>query len=295
MPPETLELLLHRRRTLVVFDGLDEVTVTERDQTREDIVEFSRMHPDASVVVTSRPGVSTKKFDESGFVRYRFEPSPPSMSTRTSTNGWQRRGHCSTPRAVEGEGHRAEHCRAGVHPSAGGPTGLPFTLGSVVSRTAPLDLYEGTYSMLFERREMYRGIRRSGVDPNTLGGLMCSLAYRFVISRPAGTGDMASEEFRRAISQGAKVAPAPGTWRTVVLLEEPFALLCHLRVPGAPHERLGRRSGAAVDARVDPFGQYLAAVPSHGLWRRYRLHHPGAEGGAGHRIRRGRRLRRPRC
>ncbi|WP_327396986.1 NB-ARC domain-containing protein [Streptomyces phaeochromogenes] len=257
MLPETLELLLHRRRTLIVFDGLDEVTVNERDQAREDIVEFSKMHPEVRVVVTSRPGVPTQKFDESGFAQYRIEPFS-AVDVRAYIDKWV----AATGALRHGEAPLRAKVTA---PDTAQWLSTPLLLAQLVSLygrfgrlpDGPFDLYEGTYSLLFERRDMYRGIRRSGVDPNTLGGLMCALAYEFVI-RPAGTGDMPSDEFRRAVRR----ALGSHTSRTVEdrgSAEELFALLATSEFPVHPTSESAGEAEPRWTLVRDPFGQYLAA------------------------------------
>ncbi|MGW1781902.1 NACHT domain-containing protein [Streptomyces sp. NPDC002143] len=257
VPPETLELMLHRRRALLVFDGLDELTVTERHRARTDIVEFCRTYPDVTVIVTSRPGMSTDQFDANGFTRHLIEPFS-TADVHAYVDKWM----AATGTALVD----SEQLRTSVTtPRAAAWVSSPLMLSQLLATyerfgcvpDGPVDLYARFYSTLFEGREAYRGIARSSVDTNTVGHLMCALAYEFV-TRPGGAIDMSNHEFLRVLRRALRrLVPQRRVVRS--LAQELFELLSESDYP------VHRTSESADDAEPrwtlvrDPFGQYLAA------------------------------------
>ncbi|MGW2380705.1 NACHT domain-containing protein [Streptomyces sp. NPDC001658] len=257
MPYETLELLLHQRRTLIVFDGLDELTVPERDQVRTDVVAFCAAYPLATVVVTSRPGVSTDGFDASGFSRYevaRFSgadihaylakwvaaidmPAPmgdafiAEVMASAATADW-----LSTPLLVAQLAIMYEEYGF-----------LPRTVG---------ELYGRTFELLFESRDSARGIVRSAVPSHLVGEVVCALAFEFV-TRWSGRGDISSEQLLDGIRSAA--LRSDREWMAEkAFVQDVIRLLAESDYPVRPvkDDSDGQLRWTLVR---DPFGQYLAA------------------------------------
>lgn len=71
---ETLDMLLRDARTVVIFDGLDEIPHSSRSQVIRDISAFCAAYPSARVVVTSRPGPNIAAFSAMKFQPYEVAP-----------------------------------------------------------------------------------------------------------------------------------------------------------------------------------------------------------------------------
>ncbi|MDC2961314.1 NB-ARC domain-containing protein [Streptomyces gilvifuscus] len=256
MPSETLELLLDGRRTLIVFDGLDELTVSERARVRADVTAFCTAHPQTKVVVTSRPGTSTADFDTNGFVRYELALFSSSdihryLTRWTSVTGMPPQ---STHRLLEALGQSAPSADWLSNPLLLAQLAAVYEQYGFLPRKVS-DLYRSTYELLFTGRESLRGLRRSILPPQELGRLVCYLAYEFV-TRPIGMGDMSSAEFLDTLSRtlhrlhpdwGAREAP------------ELFRLLAESDYPVRQISGGFAGEGPWWALVRDPFGQYLAA------------------------------------
>ncbi|MFJ8157919.1 NACHT domain-containing protein [Streptomyces sp. NPDC094468] len=256
MPPETLELLLHERRTLIVFDGLDELTIAERDRVRAEVAAFCKAHPQTKVVVTSRPGTSTEDLVSNGFVRYELAPFSTN-DIHTYLTGWVAATgmpHAATQQLLEAATQSAASADWLSNPL------LLAQLAAVYERSGTLpggvnDLYRRTYELLFEGREQSRGVRRSALPAYELGQVVCCLAYQFV-TRPSGTGDMPSDEFLDIISETMRrLFPH---WEAAEAVDV-FRLMAESDYPVRQTSAGPDGEGPRWALVRDPFGQYLAA------------------------------------
>ncbi|MFD7677102.1 NACHT domain-containing protein [Streptomyces sp. NPDC060187] len=257
MPYETLELLLTERRTLIIFDGLDELSVSERDRTQVDVARFCRKYPRAEVVVFSRPGTSTSRLVASGFAPHVIDAFAPD-DVRTYLTRWAQTTHM-----VPADAERL-FTEVTSSPEMTDWLTTPLLLAQVAAvyeRRGYLphrliDLYESTYTLLFGSRESYRGTSRSPLPPDVLGQIVCRLAYRFVI-RPGGSLDMATHEFaptlRRALRHTLRKSYGSG------LADELLALFTESDFPVRPAPATASDTEPRWTLVRDPFGQYLAA------------------------------------
>ncbi|MGV9992839.1 NACHT domain-containing protein [Streptomyces sp. NPDC003374] len=257
MSYETLELLLTERRTLIVFDGLDELSVRERDRAQADVTAFCARYPRAEVVVFSRPGASVSGLVASGFVPYAMDAFTPG-DVRAYLSRWARATHMPPP--------DAERLLTEVtsSPEMTGWLTTPLLLAqlaAVYERDGRLpqrliDLYDSTYIQLFGSREQYRGISRSALRPPELGQVVCRLAYRFVI-RPGGSPDMPADEFAAALHRALRhTVPEP---YYPGLIGELLDLFAESDFPVRPAPVMDLGAEPRWTLVRDPFGQYLAA------------------------------------
>ncbi|MBK3637193.1 NACHT domain-containing protein [Streptomyces sp. MBT97] len=257
LPYETLELLLTERRTLIIFDGLDELPIRDRTRAQADMSRFCAKYPQATVVVLSRPGASVSGLVASGFAPHTIDAFAPG-DIRTYLSQWARatRMHPSDAERLLTE--------ATSSPEITDLVTNPLLLTQMVAvyeRRGHLprrliDLYDSTYTMLFGTREVYRGISRSAIGPEELGQIVCRLAYRFLI-RPGGSPNMTSDEFTAALSKALRrtVPDTYGVWLT----EELLALLTESDFPVRQVPTTAPDAGPRWTLVRDPFGQYLAA------------------------------------
>jgi hypothetical protein len=257
MPYETLELLLHERRTLIVFDGLDELPVRERDRARADVVAFCTAHPQAKVLVTSRPGASTAGFGASGFAQYGIASFSRSDVHRYLTRWASVTGMRPTmARRLLSDVTESATAEWLSNPLLVAQMAVVYERYHALPRNAS-ELYRITYGLLFEGRETVRGVRRTSLPPRVLGELMCCLAYRFV-TRPTGMGDMPGDEFLHVVEEELRRV-VPGRFSTESEAQEVFRLLADSDYP--VRQTSGGLAGEEPHWALvrDPFGQYLAA------------------------------------
>ncbi|MFE4631245.1 NACHT domain-containing protein [Streptomyces mirabilis] len=219
---------------------------------------FCTAHPQAKVVVTSRPGTSTSDFDMSGFVRYEIAPFSSNDVHKYLTR-WASATGMPPPTA-----HRLLAAVTQSEAAADWLSNplLVAQLAVVYERQGILprkvsDLYRSTYELLFLGRERARGIRRSVLPPSELGRLVCCLAYQFV-TRPNCMGDMPSDELFSAIAQALRRL-YPERHSTELEAQELFRLLAESDYP--VRQISGGLAGEGPQWALvrDPFGQYLAA------------------------------------
>jgi hypothetical protein len=76
IPPRAFEYLLHHRRLILAFDGLDEVLLThKREQIKGDVESFCTMFPAVPVIVTSRlVGYREAPLEEAEFPSLTIQP-----------------------------------------------------------------------------------------------------------------------------------------------------------------------------------------------------------------------------
>ncbi|WNZ10056.1 NB-ARC domain-containing protein [Streptomyces sp. 11x1] len=257
MSYETLELLLTERRTLIIFDGLDELSVRDRDRAQADVTTFATSYPRATVVVFSRPGASV-----SGLVAHGFAPHTidafTQVDVRTYLSKWARATHMpahDTERLLTEVFSSPELMSLVTNPL------LLTQMAAVHERQGHLphrliDLYDSTYTLLFGDRELYRGISRSAIGPEELGQIVCRLAYQFVI-RPDGKPDMTGHDFTAALGRALRrTVPDRYGFR---LTDELLALFSESDFPVRPAPTTAPGTEPRWTLVRDPFGQYLAA------------------------------------
>ncbi|KUN33498.1 hypothetical protein AQJ30_33425 [Streptomyces longwoodensis] len=254
---ETLELLLTERRTLVVFDGLDELSVRDRERAQADVAGFCARYPRTEVLVLSRPGASVSGLLANGFVPHVIDTFTPD-DVRTYLTRWAR-----TTRMPPWD---AERMLSDVASSAEMADWLTTPL--LLSQLAAVyrrhgrfphglvDLYDSTYALLFGGRELYRGISRSAVGPEQLGQVVCRLAYRFVI-RPGGSPGMTGDEFVAALDRALRLTVPEA--RGLELTDELLRLFSESDFPVRPAPATASGDEPRWTLVRDPFGQYLAA------------------------------------
>jgi Cdc6-like AAA superfamily ATPase len=257
MSYETLELLLTERRTLIIFDGLDELPVRDRDRAQADVATFATTYPQATVVVFSRPGSSVSGLVARGFAPHTIDAFTPD-DIRTYLSQWAHATHMPPPdteRLLTEVTSSPEMTSLVTNPL------LLTQMAAVYERQGHLprrliDLYNSTYTLLFGDRELYRGISRSAIGPEELGQIVCRLAYQFVI-RPDGKPDMTDHDFSAALGQALRhTAPdSYGFW----LIDELLALFSESDFPVRPAPTTASDTEPRWTLVRDPFGQYLAA------------------------------------
>lgn len=257
MSYETLELLLTERRTLIIFDGLDELPVRDRNRAQADVTRFCTKYPQAAVVVFSRPGASVSGLVASGFAPHTIDAMTPG-DIRTYLSQWARATHMppsDTERLLTEATSSLENSDLVTNPL------LLAQMATVYERQGhlprhPIDLYDSIYTLLFGTREVYRGISRSAIGPEEIGQIVCRLAYQFLI-RPGGSPDMTSHDFTAALSQALRrTAPDRyGFWLT----DEVLALFSESDFPVRPAPTAAPDTEPRWTLVRDPFGQYLAA------------------------------------
>jgi NACHT domain/NB-ARC domain len=248
LPKETARTLLRDRRVVVIFDGLDEVPPSSRGQTMRDITTFCGRYPSAQVVVTSRPGLPREAFAVARFRLYEIAPLI-AADVASYVERWQ---------LVAQRGRAYAHVLKAVSSAEGGrdwlSTPLLITqLLALYDRTgavprSEIDLYDMTYSVLFERRETTRGIQRL-LPPAALGRLVSYLSYE--LKTRAGVLGVTDSEFHSLLraSDMLDAADIPYLDDTLADLDLPVR---RVRVEGTAGE--GRWS-----VTRDPFSEYLAA------------------------------------
>ncbi|WP_060903171.1 NB-ARC domain-containing protein [Streptomyces europaeiscabiei] len=257
MSYETLELLLTERRTLIIFDGLDELPVRDRDRAQTDVTTFAASYPQAAVVVFSRPGTSVSGLVARGFAPHMIDAFTPG-DIRTYLSQWARATRMPPPdteRLLTEVTSSPEMTSLVTNPL------LLTQMAAVYERQGHLphrliDLYDSTYTLLFGDRELYRGISRSAIGPAELGQIVCRLAYQFVI-RPGGSPDMTDHDFTAALGRALRhTAPDRyGFWLT----DELLALFSESDFPVRPAPTTTSDTEPHWTLVRDPFGQYLAA------------------------------------
>ncbi|SOD85899.1 NACHT domain-containing protein [Streptomyces sp. Ag109_G2-15] len=254
---ETLELLLTERRTLIIFDGLDELSVRERDRAQADVARFCARYPRAEVVVFSRPGASVSGLVASEFAPHTIDALAPG-DVRTYLSQWARATHMPPSDA---ERLLTEVTSSPEMTDWLATPLLLAQLAAVYERHGHLphrliDLYDSTYTLLFGVREQYRGISRSALRPEELGQIVCRLAYRFVI-RPGGSPDMAGHEFVAALRSALRHT-VPESYGSG-LADELLTLFSESDFPVRPAPATASDTEPRWTLVRDPFGQYLAA------------------------------------
>ena len=249
LPQETVRTLLRDRRTVVIFDGLDEVPPTSRGQATRDITAFCDRYPSAKVVVTSRPGLPRAAFTAARFRLYQVAPLI-TADVASYVERWQQVAQTEP-------GAYAPLLEAVWSPEGGRDwlsTPLLITqLLAMYDRTgavprSEIELYDMTYSVLFENREMSRGIRRL-LSPPELGKLVSYLSYE--LKARTGVLGVADSEFQSLLLTSGQLDAddIPYFGDILTTLDLPV--------------RLTRGEDARGDARWsvtrDPFSEYLAA------------------------------------
>ena len=249
LPQETVGTLLRDRRAVVIFDGLDEVPPSSRGQATRDITAFCDRYPSAKVVVTSRPGLPRAAFAAARFRLYEVAPLI-AADVASYVERWQQVAQTEP-------GAYAPLLEAVRSPENGRDwlsTPLLITqLLAMYDRTgavprSEIQLYDTTYSVLFEGREVSRGIRRV-LPPAVLGRLVSYLSYE--LKARAGVLGVADSEFQSLLRASGQLAADD-----IPYLDD---ILTALDLP--VRRTRGEDAGGEIRWSVtrDPFSEYLAA------------------------------------
>jgi Cdc6-like AAA superfamily ATPase len=248
---ETLGILLRDWRTVVIFDGFDEMPPSSRGQAARDITAFCDCHPSAKVIVTSRPGPLGTSFKAAGFWLYEVAPLiDTDVASYVERWGQLRRG---SPRglaplleAVSSSKVRQDWLSTPL---------LITQLLTTYDRTGvvpqgEIELYDMMYAVLFESRESRRGIQRGETSPQELGRLVLYLTYE--LKARAGVLGVADSEFRLIL----RAYRHSVGYKTDAMLAATLAAL-DVPIRHAPEEAAGGEPRWSVTR--DPFSEYLAA------------------------------------
>ena len=195
LPQETLTTLLRERRAVLIFDGLDEMPVSAQSQVMRDINAFCSSYPSVRVVVTSRPVPAIKSIEAAAFQRYEIAPITDAdislyitrwaAVAKTAPNAY-----ASLLKAISSSG------------ISRGWLSTPLLMTQLITTydmtgavpQREVELYDTTYSILFENRDALRGIRRSrGLSAQQLGRLVSYLAYQ--LKARTGVSGIPEQEF----------------------------------------------------------------------------------------------------
>lgn len=252
LPLETLVMLLRDRQAVVIFDGLDELPPHGRDRTARDITDFSSTYPSAKVVMTSRPGPA--------FAPVKFSPYRIAPFTDADIAAYIERW--SEVAKTAPDAHAGLLTAIGSAEIRRDWLATPLLMTQLIAMydqtgavpRQEIDLYDVTYSVLFERRDAFRGIRRTYLPPRTTGRLVSYLAYE--LKAVAGVLGVSDSEFHRLLKAFVDPAAVPADLRNVRDLADSLAAL------GLPVRRI---AGDAADGEPrwsvtrDSFSEYLAA------------------------------------
>lgn len=249
LPRETVGTLLRDRRAVVIFDGLDEVPPSSRGQVTGDITAFCDCYSSTKVVVTSRPGLSRAAFAAARFRLYDVAP-PTAADVASYVERWQH--------VAQTEPGAYAPLLEAVCSSEGRRDWLstPLLIAQLLAmydRTgaAPqseIELYDMTYSVLFERRETGRGIQRL-LPPPVLGRLVSYLSYE--LKAQAGVLGVADSEFQSLLRASGQLSESD-----IPYLDD---ILTALDLPVHRTSGEDARDEARWSVTRDPFSEYLAA------------------------------------
>lgn len=246
-PAEALARMLSGWRTVVIFDGLDELPSPIRDSVTRDISEFCSAYPSVQVIVTSRPGPATSAFATMEFSRYEIA-SFTEADSAAYIERWSR-----VTRAAPGA---YKELLTGIRRDW---LATPLLMAQLVvgyDQTGfvpqrEIDLYDMTYSLLFQKRDLIRGIRRTAFTPQMTGWLVAYLAYELKArARMPGIPD---SEFRYLLTAFEPFYPVINL--DVSQLADDLAAL-DLPVRRIPDETAGEPRWLVTR---DSFSEYLAA------------------------------------
>jgi hypothetical protein len=220
-----LDRRLRSGRSLVIFDGLDEIfDGAERERVMRQIAGFASDYPQASVLVTSRPvGYSDHVFRGAGFRHFALQDLDDAQVERF-VRGWYglvfpARPEEAAPR-VERVLRACEQSRS-IRLLAGNP--MLLTIMAMIARQQELPrerarFYEHSAEILCHHWEMNRWLRGAGVEFDYIGlddkkELLRRIAYRMQAG-PEGLagnfihGDELQEEIEAYLGERYRSTPA---------------------------------------------------------------------------------------
>ena len=208
----TFEYLLRNGRTVVIFDGLDELLDTNRRQEiSKDVESFCTLYPSVPIVVTSREvGYEQAPLDERSFEVFRLEPFDNEQVQEYVTK-WFASDEDLTPEQKEQKAESFLEESSNVQDLRSNPLMLALMCNiyrgeNYIPRNRP-EVYEKCATMLFDRWDKSRGLYVTLPVDWHISPMMKYLAYWIYTGK----------ELREGVTESHKVAPFVKTVERAIL------------------------------------------------------------------------------